>query len=200
MPLNYRKRVSLGNGVGLNVSQSGVSTSLRTRQGSIGSRGFSIRTGIPGLSFRGTLGRAKGNEAVFILMAFLVLGTVVIIGLLIWNLIRFSAWLLRVAYDRMRRKTVATEALDAPLGRIRNEPKEFVFGEESIPPSMRSMPITLKTLLVREGDYIEIGESVAEIEVAGITGSLPSTASGTISFYKSVGDRINLGDKIFTVA
>ncbi len=53
MGIRYQKRIKLGKGVGLNVSKSGVSPSLRTKYGSIGPKGFSIRTGIPGLSYRG---------------------------------------------------------------------------------------------------------------------------------------------------
>lgn len=46
------KRVNLAGGLGLNVSKSGASLSVRTPLGTIGSKGVSIRTGIPGLTFR----------------------------------------------------------------------------------------------------------------------------------------------------
>lgn len=65
MGFRYQKRVKLGKGVGLNVSKSGVSPSLRTKYGSIGSKGFSIRTGIPGLSYRG----GKNIDVVGVIMA-----------------------------------------------------------------------------------------------------------------------------------
>jgi len=200
MPLNYRKRINLGGGAGLNVSRSGISTSVRTKHGSIGTRGFSLRTGIPGLSFRSSFGRAKGNEAIFILLAFLVLGALVVGALVVWNLVRFLTWVVQSAIDRIRRKPETSDAADANLGYVIKEPKEFIFSERSLPRNMLSMPVTLKALLVQEGENIEAGESVAEIEVAGITGKLPSSASGRISFFKSVGDRIELGDKIFVVS
>jgi hypothetical protein len=55
MGLIIRKRINLGKGFGLNISKSGVSSSQRIRFGSFGSRGYSIRTGIPGVYYRSYL-------------------------------------------------------------------------------------------------------------------------------------------------
>src|SRR6266581_2283814 len=52
MGFGYSRRVKLFGGVGLNVSKSGVSPSIRTPFGTVSSKGVSIRTGIQGLSFR----------------------------------------------------------------------------------------------------------------------------------------------------
>jgi len=52
MGLRFYKRI--GGAAGFNISKSGVSASIRTSMGSIGTRGYSIRTGIPGLYFRGS--------------------------------------------------------------------------------------------------------------------------------------------------
>ena len=46
------KRIKLFNGLGLNIGKQGVSISLRTPFGSIGAKGASIRTGIPGVQYR----------------------------------------------------------------------------------------------------------------------------------------------------
>ena len=62
MGLRFYKRVNYGDGVGLNVSKSGISPSVRTGLGSFGARGFSIRTGIPGLFYRG--GSGKNGAAI----------------------------------------------------------------------------------------------------------------------------------------
>lgn len=56
MGFRFNKRISLGKGFGLNISKSGISPNLRTRLGSLSPKGFSIRTGIPGLSYRKTGG------------------------------------------------------------------------------------------------------------------------------------------------
>ena len=52
MGFKYNKRIKLGKRLGLNISKSGLSTSYRTKRGTISSKGFSIRTGIPGLIYR----------------------------------------------------------------------------------------------------------------------------------------------------
>lgn len=59
MGFRYQKRIKLGKGFGLNLSKSGISSSLRTKKGTIGSKGFSIRTGIPGLTFRKTFSKSS---------------------------------------------------------------------------------------------------------------------------------------------
>jgi len=53
MGFRLQKRLNLARGFGLNISKSGVSPSLRTKIGAIGPRGYTIRTGIPGLTWRG---------------------------------------------------------------------------------------------------------------------------------------------------
>lgn len=48
----FSKRIPLFGGLGLNLGKKGISMSLRTPFGSIGTKGASIRTGLPGLSYR----------------------------------------------------------------------------------------------------------------------------------------------------
>ena len=52
MAFRYFRGINVGNRLGLNVSKSSVSTSVRTIFGSYGSKGYSIRSGITGLSYR----------------------------------------------------------------------------------------------------------------------------------------------------
>jgi hypothetical protein len=52
MGFRYQKRIKLGKGFGLNISKSGISPSYRSKSGSVSSRGYSVRTGIPGLTYR----------------------------------------------------------------------------------------------------------------------------------------------------
>lgn len=52
MPLNYRKRVTLGSGAHLNISKTGASVSQRVGRVTFNSRGrVSIRV-LPGLTWR----------------------------------------------------------------------------------------------------------------------------------------------------
>lgn len=93
MGFRYHKRINLGDGVGINVSKSGVSTSVRTKYGSIGSKGFSIRTGIPGLTWRSGFGGK--NTFPIMLVILLVMGGLVVA----YNLIRFAIYLIGLTWD-----------------------------------------------------------------------------------------------------
>lgn len=89
MGLRYSKRVNFGNGLGLNISKSGISPSFRTKWGSFGSKYYSFRTGIPGLTYRGGSGKNAGLTwfiimliaGVFILMYYAV---IILINLVIF--------------------------------------------------------------------------------------------------------------------
>jgi hypothetical protein len=100
MGIRYQKRINLGKGGGLNVSKSGVSPSLRTKYGSIGPRGFSIRTVIPGLSYRG----GKNNKAAGIMLAI----GVVTVGAL------FIGWVVREIYHFLLRRKMDLLREEAP--------------------------------------------------------------------------------------
>lgn len=93
MGFRYYRRVNLGKGQGLNLSKSGVSTSLRTRSGSIGTRNYSIPTGVKGLYYRGSTGGKDAGVGwalillifgVFILAYYLIVGIFKGIGI-VWN-------------------------------------------------------------------------------------------------------------------
>lgn len=100
MGFRFQRRVNLGGGWGLNASGSGGSLSYRNRNGSIGTKGFSLRSGIPGLSYRQSWGKGSG-AAVAIAMLVMALVAVVVQLLiylvpLIWQCL---AWLALTTYD-----------------------------------------------------------------------------------------------------
>ena len=92
MGLRFYKRVNYGNGLGLNISKSSISPSIRTKSGSFGFKGFSIRSGIPGLSYRGGFGK---NGEIFWLVFLLLAG----IFIIIYNILRFIAYILSSISD-----------------------------------------------------------------------------------------------------
>lgn len=71
MAFRYTKRVKLSKGLGVNVSKSGITPSVRTKRGSVSSKGYSIRTGIPGLTYRKTFSKAKNTGCIVILFIML---------------------------------------------------------------------------------------------------------------------------------
>jgi len=91
MGFRFYRRANLGGGLGLNLSKSGVSTSLRTKYGSFGSRGFSIPTGIKGLYFRG--GSSSRNTGSAIIIMLLIAGIAIVVYFLIEVLIRVILFL-----------------------------------------------------------------------------------------------------------
>src|SRR5262245_29625734 len=90
MGFRFQRRLNLTRGMGLNISKSGVSASFRTPFGTVGFQGFSVRTGIPWLSYRHRYG--SGACAALILL-------VVVIALLplLIQLVTVTAQLLWLA-------------------------------------------------------------------------------------------------------
>jgi hypothetical protein len=68
MGFRIQRRLNVTRGMGLNISKSGISPSLRNGFGSIGPKGFSIRTGIPGLNFRSGFGKNSGGAGVILMI------------------------------------------------------------------------------------------------------------------------------------
>ncbi|WKD86418.1 hypothetical protein KCTC32516_01793 [Polaribacter huanghezhanensis] len=70
MGFRYQKRVKLGKGFGLNVSKSGIRPSYRSKSGSVSSKGYSVRTGIPGLTYKKSFSKG-GCMLVFVVGLFM---------------------------------------------------------------------------------------------------------------------------------
>lgn len=100
MGFRFFSRIGGNRGWGVNVSSSGLSSSYRTKYGSFGSKGFSIRTGIPGLTFRSGWGTGgnKGNAALIFLV---ILGSIFLIYIAVlvaYNLILLLIWIFTELY------------------------------------------------------------------------------------------------------
>lgn len=68
MGFRYYKRINMGKGFGSNVSKSGIRPSYRSKSGSVNSKGFSVRTGIPGLTYRKSFSKAKNGGCLVTLL------------------------------------------------------------------------------------------------------------------------------------
>ncbi|MEK6879375.1 MAG: hypothetical protein AABY22_07205 [Nanoarchaeota archaeon] len=55
----FHRRIKLGNGLGINISKSTFSPSLRTPLGTIGTKGYSVRTPIKGVYYRKRFAKKK---------------------------------------------------------------------------------------------------------------------------------------------
>jgi len=67
MGFRFNKRIKLGKGLGINVSKSGITPSYRNKKGSVSSKGYSVRTGIPGLSYRKTFSKSKNSGCLLVI-------------------------------------------------------------------------------------------------------------------------------------
>jgi len=96
MGLRFQKRVGGNDGMGLNISGLGLSSSYRSKYGAIGSKGFSIRSGIPGLSFRSGWGggKNKGAGALIILLVIVALFAFYYAAVIVYNLAILLWWVL----------------------------------------------------------------------------------------------------------
>ncbi|EJL60559.1 DUF4236 domain-containing protein [Flavobacterium sp. CF136] len=62
MAFRFQKRIKLGGGLGLNISKSGISPSLKTKMGTFNKNGCSVKTGISGVRYQ--------NSGCMVLFAF----------------------------------------------------------------------------------------------------------------------------------
>ena len=71
--MGFRLSRRIGDTVGLNFSRSGVSASIRTRIGAFSTQGFTLHTGVRGLTYRGTWfsGKLFHARSVFLLAGLL---------------------------------------------------------------------------------------------------------------------------------
>lgn len=101
MGLSYNKRIGNKSGFGVNISTSGISSSYRSKYGTIGSKGFSVRTGIPGLTFRSGWKSSKNKGSAALIL--IIIGGIFIFAyffiLVFYNVIRFIIWLITQIYN-----------------------------------------------------------------------------------------------------
>jgi hypothetical protein len=123
MGFRFQRRIDLGNGWGVNASGSGASMSYRSRHGSLGSKGFSLRTGVPGLSYRQSWGENAGGVALVVVAIMAAVGVIAValkilayILPILWQCLR---WVVLTIYDlclygAQKFKQWRTSSLGAP--------------------------------------------------------------------------------------
>lgn len=105
MGFRYQKRVNISDGLGINISRSGLSPSYRSRYGSIGPKGFSLRTGIPGFTFKSGFSRLGGKNAFPATLAILILvGLLFAAGIVVYNVVQFLSWGIVELYHAVLRR------------------------------------------------------------------------------------------------
>lgn len=80
MALRFNKRIKLGKGLGINISKSGLTPSYRSKRGSLSSKGYSLKTGIPGLTYRKTFSKSKKSGCLLSIIFFLSMVSVYVLA------------------------------------------------------------------------------------------------------------------------
>jgi hypothetical protein len=106
MGFSYRKRINVGKGLGVTLTSAGMSASYRTQMGSVGSKGYSIRTGIPGLTFRSSWARGKYG-----LLVLLIIAIVTVIYVVVYNVIGVCWFGVVWIYRRITKQNVEPKIL-----------------------------------------------------------------------------------------
>tara|TARA_R110000868_G_scaffold200673_1_gene448208 strand:+ start:463 stop:1074 length:612 start_codon:yes stop_codon:yes gene_type:complete len=201
MGLRYQKRVNLGSGYGLNLSKSGISTSYRSKYGSVGPRGFSIRTGIPGLTFRSSFGKSKKKDgAIVTLMILLFIGAAIITAVVAWNVALFLKWSTEEIYKlivRERRKFKIKREIE--LNNNSDNVKFIDFSQDYFPIEYQKTNSIIEELLVVNGTEIKIGDKLAIIGFGENQAILTSDENGKITFYKTPGEKLKVGEYIYKI-
>ena len=66
MGFKVNKRIKIAGGLGVNVGKTKTSVSLRTKAGSVGSRGVSVKTGVKGVTY--TAGKGKSGCCILLIL------------------------------------------------------------------------------------------------------------------------------------
>lgn len=97
MSFQFQRRLNLKSGWGINISKSGFSPSFRSKYGSVSTKGVSVRTGIPGISYRHRVKKGSGSGAILGLMMLIISLIPFVINVALTAL-QLSIKLLMVAY------------------------------------------------------------------------------------------------------
>lgn len=203
MGFTFYNRINIAKGVGINISKSGLSTSFRGKYGSFGSNGFSVRTGIPGLSFRKSwagASKGKGLETLLFLLLFglavyVAYNLIVFVALIAYNILAFVASFIEGIYRFIRVKNIESR-LEKDLSRFEGDPSRlFVkFSTENFKDRLNGEPIYFEKAVVKNKEYVEKGEPVCTIRLLGISANLNSNHNGYVTWYKLPGQELVDGE------
>ena len=62
----------------MNVSKSGITPSIKTKRGSLSTKGYSVRTGISGVNYKKSFGKTKNSGCLLFLALSILIMTILI--------------------------------------------------------------------------------------------------------------------------
>jgi hypothetical protein len=203
MAFRYYKRLNLGGGHGVNLSRTGASYSKRTSWGSVGTRGFSVRTGIPGLRFyqpwsTGKRGKNKAGE--FLLILLLIGMIAIVFQFLIW-LLQVFVWFLGYIWETLADYGSQFRAKQMYKNLQHNSAYTFSkFDPVTLPKELRGKPIYMVKYHCPNGSRVVQGQDICLVQIGKETqASIPANSSGKLRYFTREGQRISLGDIVFMI-
>jgi biotin carboxyl carrier protein len=200
MGFRLQKRINVGNGFGINVSKSGLSTSYRSRYGSISTKGYSLRTGIPGLTFKGSFGGKKGkNQQGGFLLFILLIGVFYLAALIIYNLFL----LITYAYTKNKveklRKQRELEIKTEVEENKNSLTKKFTAFEKNMVEIIEKQPCFFYKSMVKDGAVVNKGDRIGVLKCQENLDFLTASSDGTVHFFYNDGEEIKLGDYLYKI-
>lgn len=200
MGIRLQRRINLGGGAGINVSKSGFSPSLQTKYGTIGAKGFSIRTGIPGLYYRDVFKSSKKGNGGIVILIFLAIGLFVFAAIVLWNILRMLWWAME-EFTHFLMRLYQKRQIRKEAGHSMNSDKVFFtrFLRNDFPEEMKQFKAILEDVLVEDGSFVEKNTDLAVVTVEWRSAVFTSDESGVITFFKNPGQRIKNGDYLYKI-
>lgn len=203
MGFRFYKRIPLGGGAGVNISKSSLSTSFRGKFGSLGTSGFSIRSGIPGLTFRSSWGRSsksKGLETLIIILlsalfVYIIYNLIVFILLIFYNVVLFFIDLSKYISRAIKIKLLERKLQTHISGNSENPSRGFVaFSTEKFPELFKDTPFYLQEIIANNGQYVGTGDEICLLSFLDTSEVLRSNNNGIITWYKLPGQQLVDGE------
>ena len=207
MSIRYQRRISLGKGLGVNLSKSGMSVSQRTPFGSIGTSGYSIRTGVPGLFFRKykPRGRGRGSSsmkeiAIFIavVMAIIAISTFIfyVLKAIVLLTIHYSViifkWLRQLISNQKAKK-------DAEALKHRKDVDFVRFDFSTFPEKWKTSKTYFKDRLSKNKQFISKGDEIATVHNGQEEATLLAETEGILTYYQYPDSRLKKGSYLFMI-
>lgn len=201
MSLRIQRRISLGSGLGLNVSKSGLSLSQRTPFGSIGTTGYSVRTGIPGVFFRKYRGRSRNNNTFWIIMlVLLAAGLFYLLFNVLKVVILYSLHGLAWTYKSLRQSYKNRLLKKQLLEYGEDESVDFVkFDTELLPDALKNKKLVFGKPFVKSGKFVSPELPLVTINSEDDCVILYAERPGVVTFFKYQGVQVHNGDYLYKI-
>jgi hypothetical protein len=202
MSIRIQRRISLGSGLGLNVSKSGLSLSQRTAFGSIGTTGYSVRTGIPGVFFRKFRSRRRTRDNTFaiVMIALLIAGAVYAGFLFLKALFLFLIHII-IRVFKLLMQGYKNWMLKRDLSLNKDKPGvDFIkFDTEGLPDEMKLKKLIFGKTFVKNGQLVSPELPLVTINSENECVVLYAERAGEVRFFKLSGSRVKNGDYLYRI-